>query len=64
MIGVVTAGCVDARPVPSADIEVPKGFRIEAVAKGLAAPAAPTGSSDQPYLDPWRERMRTQWDGD
>jgi hypothetical protein len=35
---VVLAGCAEARPIRPADIEVPNGFKIEAVAEDLAAP--------------------------
>ncbi|HEX6595821.1 MAG TPA: hypothetical protein VF045_02730 [Acidimicrobiales bacterium] len=39
---VMLVGCAEARPVRPADIEVPDGFRIEAVARDLAAPTMVT----------------------
>lgn len=35
---VLLVGCAEARPIRPADIQVPSGFRIEAVARDLAAP--------------------------
>ncbi|MCA1692160.1 MAG: PQQ-dependent sugar dehydrogenase, partial [Actinobacteria bacterium] len=38
MAALVLVGCAEARPIRPADIEVPDGFKIEAVVRGLAAP--------------------------
>jgi glucose/arabinose dehydrogenase len=38
LVAIVLAGCAEARPIRPADIDVPKGFKIEAAAKDLAAP--------------------------
>ncbi|HVL05136.1 MAG TPA: PQQ-dependent sugar dehydrogenase [Acidimicrobiales bacterium] len=35
---VLLVACAEARPIRTADIDVPKGFKIEAVVKDLAAP--------------------------
>ncbi len=35
---VLLSGCAEARPIRPADVDVPEGFKIEAVARNLAAP--------------------------
>lgn len=38
VLGLALGGCVDGRPIRTSDIDVPDGFRIDAVAEHLAAP--------------------------
>jgi glucose/arabinose dehydrogenase len=42
LLGAVLVGCAEARPLRPGDIDVPKGLRIEAAVKDLAAPTMVT----------------------